>query len=269
MKPIRAIGLIVAVACVGLSFSAAGELRKWTSSEGGFTVDAQFVELKNGTSVVLRKTDGLVIDVPIEKLSAADQAHLRTLSPDATPRTNASVPMGGTAAVPPNAASTVPLTPEQLAHAIEAVEREAERCADAREAVVVYEAFAATIGRSLSAEFAYTERLAKWRQRADKEMVRLGKDWMPVSEAEKAKRDARDLVRQGIDALRQEQNDQARECLQNAAKLDPNSPNADYLMGLVYALAARNYEAAGKHFAECLRRNPNDAGALNNVALPE
>jgi len=49
------------------------ELRFWTDKTGAFKVEAEFVEL-NGDSVVLkRKKDGRVIQVPLSKLSEADQ----------------------------------------------------------------------------------------------------------------------------------------------------------------------------------------------------
>lgn len=47
--------------------------RKWTDSSGKYTVEAEFVEFKDG-KVRLRKPDAKVVAVPIEKLSQADQA---------------------------------------------------------------------------------------------------------------------------------------------------------------------------------------------------
>ena len=45
------------------------QARKWTDVTGKFSVEAQFVELKDG-QVRLRKTDGQEITVALEKLSA-------------------------------------------------------------------------------------------------------------------------------------------------------------------------------------------------------
>lgn len=45
--------------------------RQWTSRAGGFTVEAELVDVKDG-KVILRKTDGSQISVPLEKLSLGD-----------------------------------------------------------------------------------------------------------------------------------------------------------------------------------------------------
>ena len=46
--------------------------RKWTSSGGGFTIEAEFVSYDDGT-VRLRKPDGKEIEVPLDKLSGLDR----------------------------------------------------------------------------------------------------------------------------------------------------------------------------------------------------
>lgn len=67
------------------------QARQWTDVTGKFSVEAQFVELKDG-QVRLRKTDGQEITVPLKKLSptdrqlAKDEAWLRAASkPKQTP----------------------------------------------------------------------------------------------------------------------------------------------------------------------------------------
>ena len=49
-----------------------GEVRTWTDSTGTHTRKAEFVGLKGGI-VRLREVSGETIDLPLEKLSAADQ----------------------------------------------------------------------------------------------------------------------------------------------------------------------------------------------------
>jgi len=46
--------------------------RKWTDSTGKYAVEAKFVDFKKGT-VQLRKEDGTLIRIALEKLSEADQ----------------------------------------------------------------------------------------------------------------------------------------------------------------------------------------------------
>jgi hypothetical protein len=52
------------------------EFRTWTDTTGKFKTDAVFVEFKDGI-VQLKKRNGSVVSVPIEKLSTADQKNLR------------------------------------------------------------------------------------------------------------------------------------------------------------------------------------------------
>jgi hypothetical protein len=66
------------------------QARKWTDVTGKYSVEAELVEFKDG-QVRLRKPDGQEITVPLGKLSAADQQHVRQQvtesgSPQAEPR---------------------------------------------------------------------------------------------------------------------------------------------------------------------------------------
>jgi hypothetical protein len=56
-------------------------MRTWTAAAGGFTVEAEFIELKPGDVVHLRTKDGRDIDVPLDKLSPADRAIVRPPKP--------------------------------------------------------------------------------------------------------------------------------------------------------------------------------------------
>ncbi len=64
------------------------KLRTWTDSTGKFRVEAEFVELKDG-KVQLRKQDGKVIDVPLERLSAADQEYIKSRREEGSKRAGA------------------------------------------------------------------------------------------------------------------------------------------------------------------------------------
>lgn len=72
----RHVGLIVLACCVGTSSAFA---REWTSSNGKFKIEAEFVAVKNG-KVVLEKPDGTYASVPLDKLSAEDQAFIESES---------------------------------------------------------------------------------------------------------------------------------------------------------------------------------------------
>jgi hypothetical protein len=64
--------------------------RTWTDATGSFTVEAVFVDLSDG-KVRLKKTDGRVITVELEKLSSADQQVVRSLSKQKKEGTDESV----------------------------------------------------------------------------------------------------------------------------------------------------------------------------------
>lgn len=52
--------------------------REWTDASGSFRVEAELVSVRNG-KVYLEKSDDTITAVPLEKLSAADLAHLLSL----------------------------------------------------------------------------------------------------------------------------------------------------------------------------------------------
>ncbi len=70
MRTLIAAVLVLAI-CTPTAFA-----RKWTDSTGKHTVEAEFLEFKDG-KVWLKKEDGSVIPVPIERLSEADQQFVK------------------------------------------------------------------------------------------------------------------------------------------------------------------------------------------------
>lgn len=78
--------------------ASAEDVRKWSDDTGDFSVDAQLLKVE-GDKVVLKKTTGSVIRVPIARLSEADQQYLQSLSkPDEEPTDD--TPATQSAAVP-------------------------------------------------------------------------------------------------------------------------------------------------------------------------
>lgn len=61
--------LVVVLFALGANYALA---RKWTDKTGRFSVEAEFVELRDG-KVALKKTDGKIIRVPIERLCDEDR----------------------------------------------------------------------------------------------------------------------------------------------------------------------------------------------------
>lgn len=67
------------VAAVGLMMVTArpldAEIRTWSDTSGKYEVEAEFVEL-DGTTVVLKKSNGSTIEIDFERLSEADRAYV-------------------------------------------------------------------------------------------------------------------------------------------------------------------------------------------------
>ena len=57
----------------------AQEVRKWTDDTGGFSTDAKFVSEKDGI-VTLKTADGEQLEIPVAKLSKADQTYVKGLT---------------------------------------------------------------------------------------------------------------------------------------------------------------------------------------------
>src|SRR5262245_59205059 len=112
--------LLSAIACSAIcgASAVAGEMRTWTAAAGGFTIEAEFVELRPFDIVRLKTKDGRTIDVPLVQLSSADQAIARP------------APAAGPA---PIAASTV--MPEKPSAALNRALKAADRCRNPDEAI--------------------------------------------------------------------------------------------------------------------------------------
>ena len=81
---------IISTVILGLLLvcSPEGWARTWKSKTGKFSVDAELVEVEDGKAV-LKRTDGKIVRVPIEKLSAADRRYLESLN---KPAANSATP---------------------------------------------------------------------------------------------------------------------------------------------------------------------------------
>ncbi len=86
LKPITKLSISVVLL---LLLITSVEARKWTSSDGRFSVEAEYVAATD-TSVQLKKSDGTVINIPLAKLSEQDKQHIATLSKASVPTSDSS-----------------------------------------------------------------------------------------------------------------------------------------------------------------------------------
>lgn len=239
--------LLLAVAFVATANT--GEVRTWSSATGTYKTEAELVELKEDGTIVLKKKDGSLITVPLSRLSDADQQYARAQNgSESTPAT-----AGATRSQPRN-------TPAE-------VEAEALKCRTAKDAVLMYRFYMAKPDLSDDQRAAAEAALEVWQKKATDNLVRVGTQWMPEKDAEKIRERADAKIEHAMELLRLRNGELARKTLEDAAKLDPDSIKADFLMGIVYGLLADNDQKAQQHFERCLDREPNNVSVLNNLAV--
>ena len=73
MKPL----LLAILSCGQLLLAAPAWARKWSDANCKFSVEAELVEVKAG-KVVLKKTGGAEISVPLARLSQVDRQYLES-----------------------------------------------------------------------------------------------------------------------------------------------------------------------------------------------
>ncbi len=217
--------------------------RTWKSSDGAHSVDAEFVDFKDGT-VSLRTPSGAVIRVPVYRLSAEDQAYVAEQA----------------------AADDAPLPKKQT---YTQLARWASSLRTAAEVLRMYNLFLQQERIAEPDRTLVEEQLPVWEERAKKRMVRVGLRWLEPAEANDLKRQARQLTAEALRLLEVGQDEAAIDKCVQASKLAPEAIQADFLLGLGYALVSCDAKDANKHFAECVRRDPRHVSALNNLALSE
>ena len=75
---------LIAVMTLVLPCVAWAETRNWTDITGKHQVEAEFIDSENG-AVNLKRSDGKIISVPLDKLSFADQDHVKQLASGRSP----------------------------------------------------------------------------------------------------------------------------------------------------------------------------------------
>lgn len=245
--------LAVVWSLVSCPIARGAELRVWTSADGLHTTIAELVRVEDDIAV-LKKANGDLVRVPVTRLSKSDRAYLRgsRIADDDTSES-----------VPSDTKRRSDLT------TAEAVEREAAQARTAADALLVYEFALALDALPTSERRKVEDRMQHWIDLADKGMVRLGNRWVPEEEAERATEDAKKKIELAIEMLYLGNGPLAAQALEEASEADPNSTEADFITGVLYGLLNRDDRSAVKSFEECLRRDPGNVAALNNLAVSQ
>jgi len=217
--------------------------RTWTSDDSKFQVQAAFVGVDAG-QVTLRRADGTLFDVPLNRLSTVDQEYVRS------------------------AGSIIP-PPLPDAQAVAGVDRAANESVRAQDAASVFNAYFHAWPPSAGSRFAYDSSSAKWTAASAAKRLRLGREWVEAEEAKAAERAAEEFLQQALTEIAAMRGTEARTLLQKAAAANPMSATANCLTGLIYAATVRDYAQARIQFSEARTRDPLNPVVLNNLGLVE
>lgn len=250
--------VIALVACVS---SAAAAERAWE-------LRGEFRRLKPGdpATVVVGLADGREIELPLEALSPASQAAVRAAMAETAPAADGAAAEGDAVTVRGPFGRPVRVSVPEI---IKDVEADAIHCRTAAAAADVYRLFLA--GEAVAAERrkAAEARLREWSAMADDGLVRLGDRWVSPADASAAAAEADRVVDYALELLRIGNGDLAENELRKAARIDPESGRASFVMGLCYALVAKNPAKAAEQFGDVVSRQPGDAAAINDLAVVE
>ena len=166
---------------------------------------------------------------------------------------------------PPAAPAPTPSKARTYAQLVEAI----NHCRTALEVLYLHKAFIADATVAESERACARGQLSLWEDRAAKKMIRVGTSWVEGKELASKQERAHRLIEEATKLLEIDQGKLAREKMKEASKADPTGIEADFTLGLGYALLVRDAKAAMKHFAECVHRQPGHISSLNNLALAE
>jgi S1-C subfamily serine protease len=251
------------------SLSSAGETRTWSDASGKFKTEAEFVSI-DGLNVNLKKSDGKVIGVLFEKLSAPDQDYVRQ-----TPEGKRFAKKAGVGSpLPAPTMETDPTTYKEL-------KRLLEKQREASIAVGILQSFASNSDVDKGDRAAAEADLPHWQELADKGELRVGNKWVTPSEWEQMKTDEIRLLKEAHRLLDIKSDDTAKDKFVAASHANPQGVRADFYLGLLNVLLARYPIDAEKYFQESVKRivrdqdlltgtrKANYVASLNNLAVVE
>jgi len=143
------------------------------------------------------------------------------------------------------------------------IEREADKCLRAADAIALYTGFLAQADLPPDVRLQAEKKLELWKDRERKGLRKAGKDW--VTPEELARRSTA-LIKAGLTFRKLGNKKFARNELLKASALDLASGTSEMWLGL-FDVFDREYLSAMRHFQEAARREPSNAAAYSNAAL--
>ena len=253
----------LAVALLGIA-EANAEMREWKDHTGKHGIKASLESSDDGI-VTLRTSTGKLVTLPEAKLSAADRAYVKNLGASAEK-------------VAQKLREGEVDRPISDFHALQGA-ISSQRYA--RRVVAMHEEFLKNPSVSqLDRSFA-KDSLPKWKKLADEGCEKYNGKWLSSVQIAKLRSESRSLVELATKLVARGENEEAKNNLLKASKVDPEGIEANFTLGLLYALVAGQPSDARKHFEVCIRRLKslgshrnalqtwNLGSALNNSAIAQ
>ncbi|HEY2252418.1 MAG TPA: trypsin-like peptidase domain-containing protein, partial [Planctomycetaceae bacterium] len=109
-----------------------------------------------------------------------------------------------------------------------------------------------------------------WEERAAKDLVRNGTEWVTKSENDSRIKQADTLIQEAVALIQVGNHKEAKKALVRASNVDKCGILPDFLLGLLNGpFFADDPDQARKYFERVLQRVPGHAATLNNLALAE
>jgi len=222
----------------------------WRDVTGTYKVEADFVSLQNG-NVNLRKTDGVIISVPLAKFCAEDVDFAKSQA---------------------TALRSKIRTAGDL-------EKKAKTRRTAQESLKLYEEFLVDPDVDASEKEFAKNSLPRWQQAAQQDLLRIGLKWVTTAEAESLRKQQVDTMVTAQEAFASGDVAGAEKKYSAATAFNPENIAPDYQFGLLLALLARDPGRATACFERCQSRQvprladlspaekTNFVGVLNNLAI--
>lgn len=252
--------LLIATSLVLIAQDTDYELRTWGDASGRFTVEARFLSQADGI-VKLESEDGEELEAPIDQLRPEDQRYLERIASMESSGVNS-----GTKSVFRSYSALIEARNRQFL---------------AEQVLELYRTFINDPTIDQEARDKAHSQIDQWEARADRNMFRYGTKWVTAAEKQRMQEHGEELIRRAESFLATEDLAKCIETLEKASEVDVGGIEADFSLGMYWALVGMNPKEARDHFLTVCRRlelydsgehgimSRNLAVALSNLALTE
>jgi len=176
---------------------------------------------------------------------------------------------GKSTAIPDSAVKSVELkkatTPEGAEDRLASLRRSVGNLDDLRQIIERYKSFVAQTRGTPAGKDAEQD-LAQWQDKLDKRMVKAGKEWVTPEQFQQFVAASRESAGKALSLLAAGQMKEAGAVIDQGLSVTPNSPDLQYLKGVLLYRQAQ-WVAARNAFQAAAAQRPDHAAAHNNVAV--